>query len=150
MQVVGVMVSSFKAVPFFAQFHMCPLQSVILACWNLSPHSLDRAIRLPETVKQSLLWWLQSPRIQLGRSCLPISWQMVTTDASLTGWGGTFRSLTVQGRWSKEETLCSINVLEYRAIHLCLNHWTLLLSGHPVRVQSDNATAVAYNHRGKH
>ena len=74
---------------------------------------------------------------------------MVTTDASLLGWGGVFPPRSVQGIWSPSESKLSINVLELRAALLSLRHWTHLLKGHPVRVQSDNATAVAYiNHQG--
>ncbi|CAJ0926024.1 unnamed protein product [Ranitomeya imitator] len=62
---------------------------------------------------------------------------------------GFFRHLTVQGRWSPQESSLPINVLEIRAIFLSLRHWERILRGLPVRVQTDNATAVAYvNHQG--
>ncbi|CAJ0947234.1 unnamed protein product [Ranitomeya imitator] len=84
-----------------------------------------------------------------GRSFLPVHWQVVTTDASLIGWGAVFCHLTVQGRWSPQESSLPINVLEIRAIFLSLRHWERTLRGLPVRIQTDNATAVAYvNHQG--
>ncbi|CAJ0936025.1 unnamed protein product [Ranitomeya imitator] len=148
MKVLGRMVATLEAIPF-AQFHSRPLQQAILSQWDRSVFSLDRPIRLSFRVKRSLNWWLTSPLISQGRSFLPVHWQVVTTDASLIGWGAVFRHLTVQGRWSLQESALPINVLEIRAIFLSLRHWERILRGLPVRIQTDNATAVAYvNHQG--
>ncbi|CAJ0939180.1 unnamed protein product [Ranitomeya imitator] len=148
MKVLGKMVATLEAIPF-AQFHSRPLQQAILSQWDRSVFSLDRPIRLSSRVKWSLYWWLTSPLISQGRSFLPVHWQVVTTDASLIGWGAVFRHLTVQGRWSSQESTLPINVLEIRAIFLSLRHWERILRGLPVRIQTDNATAVAYvNHQG--
>ncbi|CAJ0937887.1 unnamed protein product [Ranitomeya imitator] len=148
MKVLGRMVATLEAIPF-AQFHSRPLQQAILSQWDRSVFSLDRPIRLSFRVKRSLNWWLTSPLISQGRSFLPVHWQVVTTDASLIGWGAVFRHLTVQGRWSPQESALPINVLEIRAIFLSLRHWERILRGLPVRIQTDNATAVAYvNHQG--
>ncbi|CAJ0927689.1 unnamed protein product, partial [Ranitomeya imitator] len=80
-----------------------------------------------------------------GRSFLPVYWQVVTMDASLLGWGVVFRQLTVQ----EQDSSLPIIVLEIRAIFLSLRHWERILRGLPIRIQTDNATAVAYvNHQG--
>ncbi|CAJ0935493.1 unnamed protein product [Ranitomeya imitator] len=148
MKVLGRMVATLEAIPF-AQFHSRPLQQAILSQWDRSVFSLDRPIKLSFRVRRSLNSWLTSPLISQGRSFLPIHWQVVTTDASLLGWGAVFRHLTVQGRWSLRESSLPINVLEIRAIFLSLRHWERILRGLPVRIQTDNATAVAYvNHQG--
>ncbi|CAJ0961614.1 unnamed protein product [Ranitomeya imitator] len=148
MKVLGRMVATLEAIPF-AQFHSRPLQQAILSQWDRSVFSLDRPIKLSFRVRRSLNWWLTSPLISQGRSFLPVHWQVVTTDASLLGWGAVFRHLTVQGRWSLQESSLPINVLEIRAIFLSLRHWERILRGLPVRIQTDNATAVAYvNHQG--
>ncbi|CAJ0958715.1 unnamed protein product [Ranitomeya imitator] len=148
MKVLGRMVATLEVIPF-AQFHSLPLQQAILSQWDLSVFSLDRPIRLSPRVKRSLNWWLTSPLISQGRSSLPDHWQVVTTDASLLGWGAVFRHLTLQGRWSAQESTLPINVLEIRAIFLSLRHWERILLGLPIRMQTDNATAVAYvNHQG--
>ncbi|CAJ0918950.1 unnamed protein product [Ranitomeya imitator] len=83
------------------------------------------------------------------RPFLPVLWQVVKTDASLLGWGAVFRLLTVQGRWSAQESSLPINVLEIRAIFLSLRLWERILRGLPIQIQADNATEVAYvNHQG--
>lgn len=148
MRVLGRMVSCFEAIPY-AQFHTRLLQRAILARWGGSLHSLDRRIRLPTAVRTDLRWWLFSPNVLQGRSFLPLTWAIVTSDASLSGWGAVFGSFTVQGKWSVKESRLQINILELRAIFLALLHWSSLLRGHPVRIQTDNTTAVAYlNHQG--
>ncbi|CAJ0955857.1 unnamed protein product [Ranitomeya imitator] len=148
MKVLGRMVATLESIPF-AQFHSRPLQQVILSQWDRSVLSLDRPVRLSLRVKRSLNWWLTSPLISQGRSFLPAHWQVVTMDASLLGWGAVFRHLTVQGHWSAQESTLPINVLEIWAIFLSLRHWERILRGLPIRIQTDNATAVAYvNHQG--
>ncbi|CAJ0931053.1 unnamed protein product [Ranitomeya imitator] len=91
-----------------------------------------------------------APRVfTKGKSFLPIRWLVVTTDASLLGWGAVFLHHSAQGRWTVRESKLPINILEIRAIRLALSRFHALLAGHPVRVQSDNVTAVAYiNHQG--
>ena len=51
------------------------------------------------------------------------------------------------GHWTRGESRLPINILELRAIKLCLARWSLDLQGGPVRIQSDNAVAYV-NHQG--
>lgn len=53
----------------------------------------------------------------------PSPWRVIN-DASLTGWGGVFQSLTVQGTWTPRESKPLITFLEIRVIKLALHHWT--------------------------
>lgn len=46
------------------------------------------------------------------QSVLPLTWSVVTKDASLSGWGAIFGSLTTQGLWSPEECHLQINLLQ--------------------------------------
>ncbi|CAJ0916307.1 unnamed protein product, partial [Ranitomeya imitator] len=113
-----------------------------------SVFSLERPIRLPSRVKRSLNWWLTSPLILQGQSFLPVHWQVVTTDASFLGWGGGLSPPDCLGLLAQKSTL-PINFLEIQAIFLSFLHWERLLKGLPIRIQMDNATAVAYvNHQG--
>ncbi|XP_044151545.1 nuclear pore complex protein Nup155 [Bufo gargarizans] len=148
MRVLGRMVASFEAIPY-SQFHSRDLQMFILSRWDKSPEGLDRLVRLPPQIRLDLSWWLLPRTVSLGQSFLPPSWRVITTDASLSGWGAVFESLTVQGLWSVQESSLQINVLELRAIFLALSHWTSRLRGLPIQIQTDNSTAVAYlNHQG--
>lgn len=145
MRILGRMVAAVE-VPY-AQLHTRRLQAFILACWNKNPLSLNRLVSLPTPVRRSLRWWISSLLVLQGHSILPIHWQVVTTDASLLGWGGVFHHQTIQGVWTPREARLPINILELRAIFRSLCHWRRLLEGLAVRIQTDNATAVAYIHR---
>ncbi|KAM4027625.1 uncharacterized protein ACNLHF_023307 isoform 1-T1 [Anomaloglossus baeobatrachus] len=148
MQVLGQMVASMEAVPF-AQFHLRPLQLDILRCWDKRISSLDRLVALSSQARNSLQWWLQPLSLSQGRSFLTPSWVILTTDASLSGWGAVFLHHRAQGTWTPSESALPINVLEIRAVFLALLDFHHLLAGKHIRVQSDNATAVAYiNHQG--
>lgn len=148
MRLLGKMVASFEAVPF-AQFHSRELQHAILSAWNKKVQALDLPMSLSRSVRQSLCWWLVPRNLLKGKSFVPVTWQVVTTDASLLGWGAVLGGLSLQGKWSASERSLPINLLEIRAVYLALSAWSDRLKGLPVRIQSDNVTAVAYiNHQG--
>ena len=69
---------------------------------------------------------------------------MITTDASLLGWGAVSKNETCGGQWTEEEKQQHIDVLELQAI--CFGLKSLLnnaVDSH-IRIISDNTTAVAY------
>ncbi|KAE8617332.1 hypothetical protein XENTR_v10009038 [Xenopus tropicalis] len=144
MRVLGVMVSTIEAVPF-AQYHLRELQWNILSAWKQK--SLHQEIRLTHQARVS--WWLRSDRLLTGKPLGENSWRLLTTDASLSGWGAVLENHPAQGQWSPEERTLLINILEIRAIRLGLFTWQHELKGQAVKVQTDNSTAVAYiNHQG--
>ncbi|XP_032363038.1 LOW QUALITY PROTEIN: uncharacterized protein LOC116675032 [Etheostoma spectabile] len=73
--------------------------------------------------------------------------KVVTTDASLSGWGGTQEGRFVRGVWSESLRRCHINYLELLAVFLALRRFLPLLNGHHVLVRTDNTTTVAYINR---
>ncbi|KAM4037388.1 ELMO domain-containing protein 3 isoform 1-T2 [Anomaloglossus baeobatrachus] len=148
MHFLGKMVAAMEAVPF-AQFHLRPLQWDILRKWDRRSTSLDRNVSLSLATKTSLQWWLLPNSLSQGKSFLPPTWAVVTTDASLSGWGAVFLHHRAQGTWTPIESSLQINVLEIRAVYLALKAFHRWLEGRQIRIQSDNATAVAYiNHQG--
>ncbi|XP_066532897.1 uncharacterized protein [Hoplias malabaricus] len=75
--------------------------------------------------------------------------EVITTDASPTGWGAVCHHRAVQGLWSDRQAQSHINTLELRAIWLALRHFLPILQGRHVLVRSDNMSAVYYvNHFG--
>ncbi len=73
--------------------------------------------------------------------------QVVTTDASLSGWGGIHEGRIVNGRWGQHLTNLHINYLEMLAVFLTVKHFLPFLKGHHVLVRTDNTTVVAYINR---
>lgn len=73
--------------------------------------------------------------------------KVVTTDASLTGWGGVFEGRPVNGTWSLHLRRAHINYLELMAVFLTLRHFLQFLRGNHVLVRTDNTSTVAYINR---
>ncbi len=73
--------------------------------------------------------------------------QMVTTDASLTGWGAVFEGRPACGVWTEEFLSWHINCLELRAVFLALIHFLPSLMGCHVIVRTDNMAVVSHINR---
>ncbi len=68
----------------------------------------------------------------------------IQTDSSTLGWGLVFQQTQVGGRWTTEEKLNHINVLEMMAIFFALKALSSQIVNRHVRVLSDSSTAVCY------
>ncbi|XP_073668191.1 uncharacterized protein [Paramisgurnus dabryanus] len=73
--------------------------------------------------------------------------KVVTTDASLTGWGALCDGVPASGSWPESERLWHINRLELKAVFLALQSFATLIGGHHVLVRTDNTTVVSYINR---
>ncbi len=79
-------------------------------------------------------WFLfQGP--VLGASCRR---KMLTTDASLMGWGAILEERSRQGLWKDHHLSWHINRLEMLAVFIALKNFLADLRGHHVLVHSDN------------
>ena len=80
---------------------------------------------------------------------LPSRWEVVSTDASTTGWGALWQRQIARGTWSPRERRHHINALELEAVHRALRHFLPILRGRHVLVRSDNTSVVFHiNHQG--
>ncbi len=73
--------------------------------------------------------------------------QLITTDASMRGWGVMLNGTWVRGHWEPPWTSQHINVLESRAIHLALGNSLPNLADHHILVRTDNVVAAPYMNR---
>ena len=108
-------------------------------------YDYEAIIYLPREIREELEWW--EMHIQNVQAPLHVSDPniVIYTDASNLGWGGFMpqSEQTCQGRWTEEEALDHINVLELRAVFYVLK---ALCSGHSdihVRIMTDNTTAMS-------
>ncbi|XP_063790602.1 uncharacterized protein LOC134945328 [Pseudophryne corroboree] len=145
-RVLGKMVASYEAIPF-GRFHARTFQWDLLDKWSGSHLQMHRLITLSPRARVSLLWWLQSAHLLEGRRFGIQDWVLVTTNASLRGWGAVTQGSNFQGLWSCQETCLHINILELRAIYNALSQAETLLRDKSVLIQSDNITAVAHVNR---
>ena len=94
--------------------------------------------------KSELLWWIKN--LHHSHRSLVISKPdlVLTTDASLLGWGAVFDKQETGGQWSSVENKFHINYLEMKAILLGLQSLCNNAHNTHICVQSDNTTAVSY------
>ncbi len=85
--------------------------------------------------------WFLSQGPVLGASCRH---RMLTTDASLTGWGAILEGRSSQGLWKDQHLSWHINRLEMLAVFLALKNFLADLRGHHVLIHPDNTLVVSY------
>ncbi len=72
---------------------------------------------------------------------------MITTDASMTGWGAVFEGRLASGEWKEEFLSWHINCLELRAVFLALKYFLPVLGGYHIIVRTDNMAVVSHINR---
>ncbi|XP_041934156.1 uncharacterized protein LOC121696989 [Alosa sapidissima] len=127
-----------------------------LQCWfnafQLHPRD-DRHVKLrvsPACIRALRPWTERRFLLQgVPLGGLPHKRQVISTDASLTGWGAVWEGLSARGVWPPSWTSEHINVLELKAIHLALQRFLPGLRSQHVLVRSDSTSAVYHvNHQG--
>ena len=72
---------------------------------------------------------------------------MITSDASIQGWGAVCQGVRTGGRWTAEESQSHINMLELKAAFLAIQSFLKEQEAVNVLVRLDNRTAIAYLNR---
>ena len=75
---------------------------------------------------------------------LVTSRKVITTDASLTGWGATHEGRSARGVWDHSLRTAHINYLELMAVWLALQHFHSFIEGCHVLIRTDNTTTKCY------
>ena len=92
-----------------------------------------------------LQWWLKPENIFKGQNLKPKKHsQILTTDASMSGWGAHLGQMQVAGTWSENLQKQHINYLEMMAVFLGLKHFVKHLENKVVLVKTDNTTVMCY------
>lgn len=114
---------------------------------------MSQTIYLMSRMQRGLLCWSKKDMLsgpcQLGYT----SWTIVTTDASMQGWGQTSHcsQTLVQARWSFPTIGIVSNVLEIWTAFLALTAMAPQIKGKSVLLRMDNHAAVSYIQRqGEH
>ncbi len=101
-----------------------------------------RLIRVSRSCCRHLLMWRDPVFLQSGVRMGAIHRRhMITTDASMTGWGAVFEGRPASGEWKEEFLFWHINCLELRAVFLALKYFLPVLGGHHIIVRTDNMDA---------
>ncbi len=148
-RLLGLMAAVSNVIPF-GLLYMRPLQWW-LKSKGFSPRANPfRMIKVTRRCLRALdMWrkpWFLSQGPVLGAPCRRV---MLTTDASLTGWGAVMSGHPARGLWSGHHLTWHINCLEMLAMFRALKHFLPDLRNHNVLVRTDNTAVVSYkNHQG--
>lgn len=110
-----------------------------------------KKLRVTRSCLKALRPWRDMRLLVHGVSlgCIPSRRTLVSTDASLSGWGAVWEGRTVRGLWQPPWDTEHINVLELRAVYCSLRALLPVIQGRHVLVRTDSAMAVCYiNHQG--
>ena len=132
--------------PFISsgRLHLRFLQFWFKQQWTQHQQSWDTPIQLDADFLSYLRWFL-SPTVMTG---VPLHLSdpslFFFTDASLKGWGASWKDHQISRPWSTQNSQRHINWLELEAVRLALLRWGPQWRHQTVRVYCDNSTAVAY------
>ncbi len=105
-------------------------------------------IRVLRSCSRPLLQWRDPVFLQSGVRMGAIHRRhMITTDASMTGWGALFEGRPASGEWTGEFLSWHINCLELRAVFLALMYFLPVLGGHHIIVRMDNMAVLSHINR---
>ncbi len=105
-------------------------------------------IRVSRSCFRPLLQWRDPAFLQSGVRMGAIHRRhMITTDASMTGWGAVFEGRPAHGEWTGEFLSWHINFLELRAVFLALMHFLPVLGEYHIIVRTDNMAVVSHINR---
>ncbi|XP_070607583.1 uncharacterized protein [Erythrolamprus reginae] len=139
---LGKMVSCIGIIPW-ARLHARELQWLLLPFQRSGHSNSSRRIVIPSIVRRSLKWW-RSPAMDKGSPFRCPEQFVITTDASLSGWGAHARGMIAQGTWSPEEASKPINWLELRAVSLALKQFIPRIPNRHVLILTDNIATKSH------
>ena len=144
LRMAGIMASAISLVRL-ARLHMRPFQRWLRSL-RVPTRLVRHRVRVSPACALALQWWSNEHRLTVGVPLgLPLSRKVVTTDASLSGWGATHEGRSARGVWDAHLRRTShINYLELMAVFLALREFEPSLLGHHVLVRTDNTTTMSY------
>lgn len=97
LHLLGILASCIQLIPF-TRLHMRPIQIHMLQQWKPSSQIYSKKIPVTPQLTSHLKWWLQTQNISQGKSLVPWETDLsMTTDASLSGFGGHVQEKMFQG-----------------------------------------------------
>ena len=137
------MVSCFSAVEygplFYRKLELAKIQALNINCGNY-----DAVMPVTSDMAQDLSWWIDNLKNQKRHISHGNPDMVITSDASLLGWGASSGQKKIGGRWKSDELKFHINYLELLAIFLSLKAFCTTKNGIHVQLKTDNVCAMSY------
>ncbi len=148
-RVLGLMAAASTVIPL-GLLHMRSFQLWLRARGFHPRANPQRQIRVTRQGLRTLSMWFRPRFLTLGPTLGPCCRRkMLTTDASLTGWGAVLDGRPAQGIRRGHLLEWHINCLEMMALFRALKYFLQQLRGYHVLVRVDNTAVVSYiNHQG--
>ena len=140
-QVLGLMASSFPGV-MYGPLHHKFLEMDKTQALKINKGSFDKNMSLSMEAITDLKWWVNELDTTYNLINHGDPQVIMTTDASLIGWGCCIETVTSGGNWTPVEAQHDINYLEMLAVFLALKSFSNTISGKHVKLMVDNTTAV--------
>jgi hypothetical protein len=127
---------------------MRPLQLFMNSYRDARIHGLSDEIMVSRALLPILHWWAHVPKPTRG-----LPWKSpkpsvtLNTYTSLEAWGAYMQNQKVQGKWSKEQASCHINVLEMLPVLKALEAYQLM--NRSVLVHTDNTTVLSFINKAR-
>ena len=147
-QVVGKIISSLPGVMYGALYHR-NIELDKTRALRQNAGNFDAYMTLSDGAKKELNWWVRNAQESYNLISHGSPDTVLTTDASLTGWGAVFENESTGGSWSTAEKTNNINALELLAVFFGLKCYAKNANNIHIRIMTDNTTAVStINHMG--
>ena len=118
-QVLGLIVSSFPGVEYGPLYYR-NLEGNKSDALKANKGNFDAPISLTPKAIEELIWWAGNVVVANKAITGDPPDYLLTTDASMTGWGAVLNDIKTGGVWLSEERLNHINLLEIKAVFLGL------------------------------
>ena len=141
-RVIGMIVASFPAVKY-GPLHYRQLEKEKTHALKNSKGDFDAIVQLSQTACEELTWWCNNVTVADNDILHSDPDLVISTDASLTGWGCHYEGVASGGHWLASEKEFHINYLELKAVLLTLKSFQSRVTGQHVRLMIDNTTAVS-------
>ena len=102
-----------------------------------------RSMTLSSEAKSDIQWWIDSISVAYNPVNHGDPHIIMTTDASLSGWGACLDGMTTGGRWNPDEATHDINYLEMLAVLFALQSFSDKVLAKHIKLMVDNTIAVA-------
>ncbi|XP_073677299.1 uncharacterized protein [Garra rufa] len=147
LRLLGLMASTVSVIPL-GLLRMREFQNWTAAQHLCPKRHLNRKVTVSALCVRAVRYWRNRSFLESGTPLGVVSMRkVVTTDASLSGWGAVCEGRIAKGKWPASLKCAHINYLELLTVFLALKHFVQFLWNHHVLIRSDNTTAVAYINR---
>ena len=107
-QLLGLMTSSFPGIMYGA-LHYRVLEMEKTCALKQTKRNFDRSMTLSSEAKSDIQWWIDSISVAYNPVNHGDPHIIMTTDASLSGWGACLDGMTTGGRWNPDEATRGFN-----------------------------------------